>query len=122
MFQASSTNDVTFWILHPTLDRLWHFTRLNDHNGLIPEPFDHTWTDNAASCPGHLEHDATPFKNIFDNNNTVYTNAQLYTLMDPTRDAFPYIYDHFMWNHCTHLGTSYIVTNALSYDNKTHPR
>jgi len=34
----------------------------------------------------------------------VYTNAQLYTLMDPARDAFPYVYDHFLWTHCTHLG------------------
>ena len=104
MFQASSTNDVTFWILHPTLDRLWHFTRLNDRAGRVSPGFDHTWPDSPTACPGHLEHDATPFKNLFDGNDTVYTNAQLYTLMDPARDAFPYVYDHFLWTHCTHLG------------------
>lgn len=24
MFQATSTNDITFWVLHPTVDRLWY--------------------------------------------------------------------------------------------------
>merc|ERR1711998_100072 len=31
MFQATSSNDVTFWVLHGTLDRLWHFKRLGNH-------------------------------------------------------------------------------------------
>ena len=29
MYQASSPNDITFWVLHPTLDRLWHWIRLS---------------------------------------------------------------------------------------------
>ena len=102
MFQATSTNDVTFWILHPTLERLWHLVRLNDHRGLID--FDHTWPDSDVTCTGHYSWDATPFKNIFDSNNTVYTNAQLYDLLDPSRDEFPYVYNDFRWAHCTYLG------------------
>lgn len=102
MFQATSTNDITFWILHPTLERLWHLTRLNDYKGLID--FDHTWPDSDVTCTGHYSWDATPFKNIFDTNDTVYTNAQLYELLNPTRDAFPYVYDNFRWSHCTYLG------------------
>jgi len=102
MFQATSTNDITFWILHPTLERLWHLTRLNAKNELIL--FDDDWPDNEVTCHGHYSYDPTPFKNIFDNNNTVYTNAELYELLNPARDEFPYVYDHFRWSHCTFLG------------------
>lgn len=102
MFQATSTNDITFWILHPTLERLWHLTRLNAARGLIA--FDDTWPDTDISCSGHFSYDHTPFKNIFDSNDTVYTNAQLYELLSPSRDAFPYVYENFRWSHCTYLG------------------
>jgi hypothetical protein len=104
MFQATSTNDVTFWILHPTLDRMWHFMRLNDENGVLVNPFDDTWPDKEQSCPGHFSTDTQPFKNLFDTNDTVYTNAQLYELLDPSREEFPYVYEHFHWLHCSHLG------------------
>jgi len=101
MFQATSTNDITFWILHPTLERLWHLVRNNDHMGYID--FDHTWPDSDVTCTGHYSWDHTPFKNIFDSNDTVYTNAQLYDLLDPWRDEFPYVYDDFRWAHCSFL-------------------
>lgn len=29
MFQATSTNDITFWVLHPTVDRLWRSSRVS---------------------------------------------------------------------------------------------
>ena len=102
MFQATSTNDITFWILHPTLERLWHLVRNNDHMGYID--FDHSWPDADVTCNGHYSWDHTPFKNIFDSNDTVYTNAELYDLLDPWRDSFPYVYDNFRWAHCTFLG------------------
>jgi hypothetical protein len=102
MFQATSTNDITFWVLHPTLDRLWHRVKLNEHYGLID--FDNTWIDAEINCDGHYSYSTTPFKNIFDNNNQVYTNMELYKLLDPTSDAFPYVYDHFRWSHCEFLG------------------
>eukprot|EP01035_Chromulina_nebulosa_P017296 gene17296-22833_t len=102
MFQATSTNDVTFWVLHPTLDRLWHRLRLNANNGVID--FDDTWPDSEQTCNGHYSYDPTPFKNIFDSNNVVYTNIQLYDIVNPSLDSFPYIYEHFRWSHCAALG------------------
>jgi len=59
---------------------------------------------SAVTCSGHFSYDNTPFKNIFDEDNTVYTNAELYELLNPSRDEFPYIYDNFRWSHCTFLG------------------
>ena len=101
MFQATSTNDVTFWILHPTVERLWHLFRSNTKMGWID--FDESWPDADQSCDGHFSYDTTPFKNIFDSDDIVYTNADLYDLLDPTQDSFPYVYDNFRWAHCTFL-------------------
>jgi hypothetical protein len=102
MFQATSTNDITFWVLHPTLERLWHLIRINDEDDYIV--FDNTWPDDEVTCHGHFASDLQPFKNIFDNDNSLYTNAELYDLLNPTRDEFPYVYDNFRWSHCSFLG------------------
>lgn len=102
MFQSTSTNDVTFWVLHPTLDRLWHRLRLNAAYKLIS--FDDTWVDKEINCPGHYSYSTTPFKSVFDEDDVVYTNSDLYDLLDPQLDDFPYMYEHFRWSHCTALG------------------
>jgi hypothetical protein len=100
MFQATSTNDVTFWVLHPTMERMWHLIQLNQQKGLIE--FDETWDDETAGiCPGHFSYSVTPFKNLFDTNNIPYTNADLYNLLHP--DNLPYVYEHFNWPHCSFL-------------------
>merc|ERR1719353_1451144 len=41
MFQATSSNDITFWVLHGMVDRLWHFKMLGDL-----EDYDTTWTND----------------------------------------------------------------------------
>jgi hypothetical protein len=88
--------------LHPSLDRAWHLIRLNAYNNKIS--FDDTWDDEDVSCHGHYADDHTPFKNIFDNDNRVYTNRELYDLIHPAQDSYPYIYDGFEWTHCSFLG------------------
>ena len=60
MFQATSSNDVTFWVLHGTLDRLWHFKRLGS-----TENYDETW-DPYHTCYGHNPTNFQPFKNLFN--------------------------------------------------------
>ncbi len=63
--------------------------------------FNETWDDNLyASCVGQRSTDATPFKDIFDNEGKVYTNKALYDLLDPMRDNLPFIYDNFRFPHC----------------------
>ncbi|CBJ31176.1 putative scytonemin-related tyrosinase [Ectocarpus siliculosus] len=60
-YEGTSTNDVTFWVLHPTMDRLWHLNRLEDVNG---EGFDETWRDDHF-CYGHNPADVQPFHDLF---------------------------------------------------------
>jgi hypothetical protein len=148
MFQATSSNDVTFWLIHPNLERVWHVIRLNVFNGVSERvsyvlvwlvtlccatgklvDFDDTWPDSDVSCTGHYSTDAQPFKGIFnygvnsarkvkrrrrrlmtgmdDDDSTVATvntNLELYDLLNPTQDEYPYIFDNFDWTHCKFLG------------------
>jgi len=99
MFQATSTNDITFWTLHGALDRLWHWKRLaNDPD------YDETWED-VHPCYGHNSMDFQPFKKLFGEDHTdYYTNIQLYQLLHPATDSMPYVYDNFRWPHCEMQG------------------
>lgn len=98
MFQATSTNDMTFWVLHPTVDRLWHYKRLGDLTD-----YDETW-DPYHKCYGHNPTNYQPFKNLFDENNMFYTNEELYEALRPNTPTLPYMYDHFKWPHCAVIG------------------
>ncbi len=98
-YQATSTNDPTFWVMHTNMERVWHLIRLNTVKEYVT--FNETW-DNALyeSCVGQRTTDATPFKNIYDNSDIVYTNSELYDLLDPARDDLPFVYDNFRMHHC----------------------
>lgn len=96
-YDSSSPNDLTFWFLHPTIDRLWHYMRLSKR------VYNETW-DPYHTCYGHNPDDLQPFKNLFDNNNEYYTNSELYTLLHPKNIHLPYMYDNFEWPHCEMQG------------------
>ena len=98
MFQATSSNDITFWVLHGTLDRLWHFKRLGNMQN-----YDETW-DPYHTCYGHNPTNFQPFKNLFDENDRYYTNIELYENLRPNQEALQYMYDNFRWPHCDMLG------------------
>lgn len=76
--------------------------RLNSYYGLVK--FDNTWENEEGMCKGHLSYALTPFKNIFDKDDRLYTNSELYDLLNPVEDSYPYVYDHFRWSHCDVLG------------------
>jgi hypothetical protein len=60
MYQATSTNDITFWVIHNTVDRLWHYKRLGNLNN-----YDETW-DPYHTCYGHNPRNYQPFtKTLF---------------------------------------------------------
>jgi len=98
MFQATSSNDITFWVLHGTVDRLWHYKRLGPTDN-----YDETW-DPYHTCYGHNPSNFQPFKNIFDSNDNYYTNAELYENLRPDKPVLQYMYDSFDWPHCELLG------------------
>ena len=108
MFQATSSNDITFWVLHPTVDRLWHYKRLaQDPN------FDETW-DPYHTCYGHNPDDYQPFEDLFTTpaaSGSFYSNQEIKDLFHPMHEDVPYVYDHFNWNHCELLG--YDMSNML---------
>ncbi|CAM9196291.1 unnamed protein product [Pylaiella littoralis] len=60
-YEATSTNDPTFWVMHPTIDRLWHLKRINEVEG----EFDHTWVHSKSVCYGHNPGDTQPFHDLF---------------------------------------------------------
>lgn len=113
MFQSSSPNDVTFWVLHPNMERVWHTKRLAVHYNLTT--FDENWASQSSkwTCAGHGLTDPTTLKNIFDTNDRVYTNEELYTNLHPARLALPYVYDSLTFAHCNAEGTLLTVVACL---------
>lgn len=103
MFQASSSSDVIFWVLHPSIDRLWHYKRLGSS-----ENFDETWY-SLHSCYGHDPDNLQPFRSVFsggDDDDFFYTNSELYDRLRPDAPTIPYMYDNFAWPHCEFIGMS----------------
>ena len=126
MFQASSTNDPAFWVLHGNIDRIWHLKRLvaKDRAG-----YDEAWAPDHA-CYGHNPDDlqpwrrgsltpgaanakrrdraaaTTPTPTTPTDAAAFYTNAQLYDLFRPDDAFLGYLYDDFHWPHCDLMGVS----------------
>ena len=127
MYQATSTNDITFWVIHNTVDRLWHFKRLGNLAN-----YDETW-DPYNTCYGHNPRNVQPFTDLFGDApsrrlteakqsptlmkeaaavdasaalpfNGYYTNMELYEHLHPNNRALQYVYDNFLWPHCSKLG------------------
>ena len=105
MYQATSTNDITFWVIHNTVDRLWQYKRLGNL-----ENYDETW-DPFHTCYGHNPRNIQPFKNLFtdadgnaDADDKYYTNMELYDGLHPSNRHLEYVYDTFEWAHCQKIG------------------
>lgn len=128
--EASSPADVSFWPIHPTMERLVQYKRLVD------DFEDTTWNATGNSfgwndlckwgqefgidCDGHHEDDLTSFQMCFlgEANVTSFvggnpatlvtshlTNSEVLSLSDPDNSVFlPYVYDNFKWPHCDSLG------------------
>ncbi|CAM9975327.1 unnamed protein product [Ectocarpus fasciculatus] len=118
-YGATSTNDPTFWLIHPTFDRLWHLRRL-EVGANSETRFDETWIPDHF-CYGHNPEDTQPFRNLFLKDIKVelagghgdkkieipkvyYTNSQLYDMLKPDQMDSPYVYDNFEWGHCDAQG------------------
>ena len=118
---ASSPADISFWPMHPTLERLWQWRKLAN------QLTDERWLDPStelggeektvfcktaqSECKGHHADDLMPFGTalVQDHEYSVLaagtlTLGELYKMMDPNKDALPYVYDSFEWDHCTSIG------------------
>jgi hypothetical protein len=118
--EAASPSDPSFWVIHPTLERLTHAKLMS--GGFVNE----TWASNAESdfvcalsecyddatdttgyfptcCYGHYEDDR--MYNAFTGSREDYigvTNAEMVNATDPRSTSYSmnYIYDKFTWPHC----------------------
>lgn len=116
--ESSSPADPSFWVIHPTLERLFHAKLMS--GGFV----DSSWpTDQKESyvcskakcyvnnvfayhsecCYGHYENDAMYDAINGDKASFVGpTNSEIMKGTDPQLATYsmPYIYDEFSWSHC----------------------
>lgn len=126
--QASSPLDPTFWLMHPTMERLWQFSVLtgsvkdmnwpdDDVEITLPDGSQTTYylSTTYAGCFGHHGSDVFPFglldsdvdgfqvrtqiRGHSDGGNTL-TNREAMAALDPRANSLTYIYDNFKWDHC----------------------
>jgi hypothetical protein len=129
MFTSAAPQDPTFWPLHGNAERLVGALRIYKNRGLID--FDETWgyehsqmlpsdtgkvcdwsgvksgtfdmpTCTTGICSGHKEEDLLPFTDLYkEQGDTLLTNAEFYTLINPLSDELPYAFDSlFYWEAC----------------------
>ena len=121
---------MSFWPIHPTLDRLTQYRRL-------VKPFDGnasdaSWlgsSDHSAycstpkpdyECHGHHPWDLTVFQT--DHYDAVSgrfvrrfaTNAEIFEYSNPSDYKLPYVYDSFEWPHCEADGVVFPKPRAQS--------
>ncbi len=122
--ESASVADPSFWVIHPTLDRLTHAKFMSggfDDETWPSDPVDDFVCMNSlcydeitditdyftSCCYGHYEMDTMYDGRI--GSRTAYLgdpNAVVLAKMDPWSDDYemPYIYDDFEWLHCIEQG------------------
>jgi hypothetical protein len=96
--------DPIFWPIHPTVDRLWQWRRINGMTNETWPPASVNYV-HGGDCAGHSADDITVFKNLFDSDDRFYTNQELYDLMDPRKEeTTDSVFAHFRWGHCQDVG------------------
>ena len=130
--ESASPADPSFWVIHPTLERLYHAKMMG--GGFE----DSTWTTDAVNdfvcdkaecymaeygglgywsecCYGHYE---TSMMLDFTTGNRSHhfgdTNGAVMAATDPTSTDYsmPYIYDEFSWSHCSQDFDSFLRSGA----------
>jgi len=101
--ESASPADISFWPIHPNLERIWMIKKLSGtfSNETWPKSGVSLLSSTGDECYGHGADDVLPYGNIYgvaaDKN---LTNAELYDIMNPLEDTLPYIYDSFDLAHC----------------------
>lgn len=112
--EAASPVETSFWVIHPTLDRLMQYKAL-------ARPWtDSNWTSGSTTCTaatdclGHNPEDLTFWTSVMKSPDSgefkkeYTTNEELRRLLDPgVNYSLPYIYEDFKWPHCAEEGWSF---------------
>lgn len=112
--ESASPTDISFWPIHPNLERVWMIKKLS---GTFT---DESWPQNSTSkssdgstCYGHGSEDLLPMEGIVSGtegvewNATNLTNSEWYRLLDPLNGHMPYLYDDFTLKHCNFYNLSF---------------
>ena len=107
--EAGSPMDISFWPIHPTVDRLWQFKVLS--NTFTSEEWPTTnyyWGTYGVTGDilGHGPNDALPY-DLAPLLTQGFTHTEFYEFSRPTAPNLPYIYDNFHWAHCEKLGYNF---------------
>jgi len=112
--EAASPVDPTFWPIHPTIDRLFQWKKLQSNFGSeaweSPLGTNMTKYCQIGGCEGHHAYDILPFEVYVMNSDTrafeyvKMSNAELLDAANPTDSKLPYVYDNFQWTHCDEIG------------------
>jgi hypothetical protein len=119
--ESASPADPSFWVIHPTLERLYQAKLMSGGFATTAWPSDakqsfvceksRCFSSDVRSvgyhedcCYGHYEDDQ-----LFDAEKGSraekigYTNSEMAVIGDPTSTSYalPYVYDSFVWSHCT---------------------
>jgi len=118
--ESASPGDNSFWPIHPTMDRLFQWKRINGFKSMHWKD-DFAWgmwdgiNNYAGYCQGHNLNDTIGIDSVtLPFSSEVITNADLLHFLNPEKDYSPYIYDVFEWQHCVDEGYS---KNLLSQEN-----
>jgi hypothetical protein len=144
--ESSSAEDPSFWVIHPTLERLlhakllaggfetedWTTDSVNDFVCNHPDCYsstDDNITYRESCCYGHYEDDQLlDAINGDASSGSYYTNAEMLSMVDPRTDSYsmPYIYDHFKWSHCKERDFTELleelIDNATEYSSSSSGR
>eukprot|EP00622_Pseudochattonella_farcimen_P001562 FR736291.1.p1 GENE.FR736291.1~~FR736291.1.p1 ORF type:complete len:229 (+),score=24.49 FR736291.1:83-688(+) len=133
-YGSSAPSDVTFWVVHPTNERLLQykdivrpFTELKwygneEFSGTEHQEVCTTYeeggyssqTDDKQTCKGHNAGDLTFWRGVYLDDTGKYvtahkSNEETRVAVSPYTGNYmmPYIYDNFRWDHCNTTGVTF---------------
>ena len=142
--ESASPADPSFWVIHPTLDRLlqakfmaggfddetWATDPVNDYVCAKSQCYETGYDSKdyySECCYGHYEDDAMlDFVSGNRSAHTGWTNGRVVKAIDPRSSgeySMGYIYDSFSWNHCSSLSSEYDFDKLITsmYEGDTQP-
>jgi len=119
--ESASPADPSFWVIHPTLERLMHAKLFAGGFQTSNEWPTNSRSDyvcaKSSSCYGHYQDDQM-YDGLAGSTNAFFgpTNRETESATDSmaTTYSMPYVYDNFDWDHCDEDYTSLI--NDLHQD------
>lgn len=127
--ESASPGDPSFWVIHPTLERLFHAKLMA--GGFTSETWSTDQQNDFVCSKGACYSDALDTTDYFDSccyghretdrmldaisgNRFAYvglTNGEVLSMGDPRSESYsmPYIYDNFDWSHCETNGYHFMT-------------